>query len=189
MPRETDAVVVGGGIIGLAVADALTAAGRTVSVLEKEAAVATHQTSHNSGVVHAGVYYRPGSLKAELCSSGRLLLRDFCEEQGIAYDPCGKVIVATTAAEVAELDAIERRAEANRVPGLQRLGPDGLAEIEPHVRGRAALWSPTTAIVDFSAVARALAAAVAARGGRVVRGATVTGIGCEGGLVLSLIHI
>jgi L-2-hydroxyglutarate oxidase LhgO len=148
--------VVGAGILGLAVARELTASGEVV-VLDKEDRIAAHQTSHNSGVVHAGVYYAPGSLKAQLCRRGMELLRDFCSEHELAYEECGKVIVARDAAELPRLDEIERRALANGVPGLRRLSAEELREIEPHVVGLAGLHSPRTAIVDFGAVARALA--------------------------------
>jgi L-2-hydroxyglutarate oxidase LhgO len=129
-----------------------------VTVVDKEDAVARHQTSHNSGVVHAGLYYPPGSLKARLCTRGRHLLRDFCTEHGLAYEECGKVVVARTHAEVATLRDIEQRAIANGVPDLAWLSADQLCHIEPHAAGVAALHSPHTAIVDFAGVARALAA-------------------------------
>ncbi|HTX31001.1 MAG TPA: L-2-hydroxyglutarate oxidase [Solirubrobacteraceae bacterium] len=148
--------VVGAGILGLAVARELSPSAE-VTVLDKEDRIAGHQTSHNSGVVHAGVYYAPGSLKARLCRRGMGLLRDFCSEHDLAYEECGKVIVARDAAELPRLDEIERRAQANGVPGLRRLSGDELREVEPHVVGQAGLHSPRTAIVDFAAVARALA--------------------------------
>ena len=152
-------VVIGAGIVGLATARelAIRSPDAQVTVLDKEAAVAGHQTSHNSGVVHAGVYYQPGSLKAQLCLSGRRLLEDFCDEHGITFERCGKVVVATGAHELAALDAIEGRARANKVPGLRRLDRRGLEAIEPHAAGIAALHSPGTAIVDYGAVAAALA--------------------------------
>jgi L-2-hydroxyglutarate oxidase LhgO len=149
-------VVVGAGILGLAVARELSSSAE-VTVLDKEDRIAAHQTSHNSGVVHAGVYYAPGSLKARLCRRGMDLLRDFCAEHGVAYDECGKVIVARDASELGRLDEIERRALANGVPGLRRLSGSELREIEPHVAGVAGLHSPHTAIVDFGAVAREFA--------------------------------
>ncbi len=149
--------VVGAGILGLAVARELSASAE-VTVLDKEDRIAAHQTSHNSGVVHAGVYYAPGSLKATLCRRGMELLRDFCAERGLAYEECGKVIVARDTSELPRLDELERRARANGVPGLRHAdGLGGLREIEPHVVGVAGLHSPRTAITDFSAVARALA--------------------------------
>ena len=153
-------VVVGGGIVGLATARQLVIRrpGASVTVLERESEVGLHQTSHNSGVVHAGLYYPPGSLKAELCTRGRTLLQDFCSEHRLPYIECGKLIVARDGSELERLDGIEARATANGVPELRRLDAAGLAEVEPHVAGVAGLHSPRTAITDFAAVARALAA-------------------------------
>jgi L-2-hydroxyglutarate oxidase LhgO len=169
--------IVGGGIVGLAVARRLAQTeGCDVTVLEKENQVAQHQTGHNSGVVHAGVYYPPGSLKARLCREGATRLREFCAEHGLPYREIGKVVVARTAAEVPRLRDIERRAVTNGVPGLRWLDPAGLAELEPHVRGCAALHSPSTAITDYQAVARALAGDLGEAGGRVRLGHQVTGI-------------
>jgi L-2-hydroxyglutarate oxidase LhgO len=177
--------VVGAGILGLAIArrllDVLPDA--TVTVLEKEAVVGAHQTSHNSGVVHAGLYYAPGSLKATLCRRGMTLLRDYCAERGLPYEECGKLVVARDAAELARLDGIEARATANGVPGLRRLSGGELREIEPHVAGVAALHSPRTAIADFGAVARAFAADVEAERGTVLLGQEVTGIAPAGSQV------
>jgi L-2-hydroxyglutarate oxidase LhgO len=155
-------VVVGAGILGLAVARELSSSAE-VTVLDKEDRIAAHQTSHNSGVVHAGVYYAPGSLKARLCRRGMGLLREFCSEHDVPYEECGKVIVARDGSELSRLDEIERRARANGVPGLGRLSGSELREIEPHVVGVAGLHSPRTAIVDFSAVARVLARAATIR--------------------------
>ena len=166
--------VVGGGILGLATARLLARSGDQVTVVEKETVLARHQTGHNSGVVHAGIYYAPGSLKARLCTRGRILLRDYCAERGVAYDECGKVVVATDEAELPRLDRLAERAERNGVPGLRRLDAAGLAEVEPHARGLAALHSPHTAIVDFAAVARAFASDIAAAGGEVRTAAPVT---------------
>ncbi len=178
-------VVVGAGILGLAIARRLqTESGLTeVTVLDKEPVVAAHQTSHNSGVVHAGVYYAPGSLKATLCRRGMDLLRDYCAQHGLAYVECGKVIVARNAAELARLDEIERRARANGVPGLRRLTADGLREVEPRVVGVAALHSPRTAIADFAGVARALAGEITAAGGTVRLGFEVVCVERRGGEV------
>lgn len=152
--------MVGAGILGLAVARRLTEKDARVTVLEKEDRVAAHQSGHNSGVAHAGLYYAPGSLKARLCRRGVGLLQEFCEERGLPYEECGKVVVARTEAEVAPLREIERRATENGVPGLRWLSGAGLREIEPHAAGVAALHSPHTAIVDYPAVARAFAADV-----------------------------
>src|SRR3954453_22474503 len=149
-PVACDLAVVGAGVVGLATARELLARrpGLRVAVLEREPAVAAHQSSHNSGVVHAGIYYRPGSLKAELAVSGARELYAFCEAHGIPHERCGKVIVATAPCELPALDELERRGRANGVPGLERIGAGQIAEHEPHVRGVAALWSPNTGIVD-----------------------------------------
>lgn len=177
--------VVGGGIVGLAVARELTRRrpGERVVVLEKEDRLAAHQTGRNSGVVHAGIYYAPGSLKATLCTRGRHLMRDYCAEHGIAYDTCGKLVVAVDAAELDRLDTLERTATANGVPGLRRLDGSGIREVEPHATGLAALHSPQTAITDYVAVAEAMAAEVRAEGGEVRLSSEVTGIVRERGRV------
>jgi L-2-hydroxyglutarate oxidase LhgO len=173
--------VVGAGIIGLAVARRLTRLRPTamVTVLDKEDRIAAHQTGHNSGVAHAGLYYAPGSLKATLCRRGIGLLKDYCVERGLPYDECGKLVVARTDAEVGPLREIERRATANGVPGLRWLTAGALREIEPHVAGVAALHSPHTAIVDFPAVARAFADDVIEAGGTVRLGFDVAEIGTD----------
>lgn len=170
--------VVGGGIVGLAVARELARRrpGATVVVLEKERQLAVHQTGHNSGVVHAGIYYRPGSLKAELCTRGRALMRDYCAEHAIAYDECGKLVVAVDETELSRFEALARTARENGVPGLRRLDGEAIREVEPHAAGLAALHSPRTAITDYVAVAEALAREVVAAGGAVHLGAEVTGI-------------
>ena len=170
--------VVGGGIIGAAVARRILQVdpGATVTLLEKESALARHQTGHNSGVVHAGLYYTPGSLKARLCRSGVALLREFCTEHDLTYDQCGKVLVALDDPERLRLEGIRERAEANGVPGIRTLGAGELREIEPHVRGIAGLHSPSTAVVDYVAVTRALAADAVAAGARVRTGFEVTGL-------------
>ena len=160
-------VVVGAGIIGLAVARELLhrAPGAAVTVLEAADHLGAGQSGHNSGVVHAGIYYEPGSLKATLCRRGMGLLRDFCHQHGIAYRELGKVVVATTTDEVVALGRVEERARRNDVPGLARLDRAALREIEPQVSGLAALHSPRTAVVDYVAVCRALADDVIAAGG------------------------
>jgi 2-hydroxyglutarate dehydrogenase len=159
-PDRCDVAVVGGGIIGLAVARELRRRDpdRSVVVLEREDEIGRHQTSHNSGVVHAGIYYAPGSLKARLCVEGRREMVAFCEERGIPLETCGKVIVATDASELGRLDELERRGIANGVEGLRRLSSrEEITELEPHATGIAGLHSPVTAIADFAAVARAFA--------------------------------
>ncbi|SNS82981.1 L-2-hydroxyglutarate oxidase LhgO [Actinomadura meyerae] len=179
---ETRVGVVGAGIIGLAIARRLaeTRPGVRVTVLDKEDRVAAHQTGHNSGVAHAGLYYAPGSLKATLCRRGIGLLKEYCTDRELPYEECGKVVVAREASELAALDEIERRATANGVPGLRRLTAGGLREIEPHAAGVAALHSPTTAIADFPAVARAFAADVTAAGGEIRLGFEAVRIGRAG---------
>ncbi len=161
-----DVVVVGAGIVGLAVARELTRRRPelSITVFEKEDAVGRHQTSRNSGVIHAGIYYAPGSLKARLCVEGARELYDFCERHDVAVERCGKLIVALDRAEVPALDELERRGRENGVPGLRRVDADELREIEPHATGIEALHSPATGIVDFPGVARALAAELRERG-------------------------
>ncbi|WP_053205758.1 L-2-hydroxyglutarate oxidase [Jiangella muralis] len=168
--------VVGGGIVGSAVARALARSSdaATVTVLEKEAEPARHQTRRNSGVVHAGIYYAPGSAKARFSRRGVGLLRDYCAARGLTYDECGKVIVALDESQRVRLDDLRDRAVANGVPGVRMLDAGGLAELEPHVRGVAGLHSPTTAIVDFAAVAAALLADAADAGATVRTGFEVT---------------
>lgn len=182
--------IIGGGIIGLAVARRLLAQhpGLTLTVLEKEPALAAHQTGRNSGVVHAGLYYEPGSLKATLCRRGVQLLHDLAHERGLDYQECGKVVVAQDAVETERLERIHERAVANGVPGVALIDRDELARLEPHARGVAALHSPHTAIVDYAAVTRALAQEVVERGGRVRTGAEVTDLALrdDGGAVARL---
>jgi (S)-2-hydroxyglutarate dehydrogenase len=174
---------VGAGILGLAVARELLGRrpGLSLSVLEKEDAIAQHQTGHNSGVIHSGIYYAPGSLKAEFCGEGARLMYEFCAEKGIPTERCGKVIVAADESEIPRLEELKRRGEANGVLGLEELGPERLAELEPNVVGVRALHSPATGIVDFKLVARALADEVVERGGRILTGHAVTGISNNGG--------
>jgi L-2-hydroxyglutarate oxidase len=177
-PEHVDGVIVGAGILGLAVARELLRRrpGFRVAVLEQERDIAQHQTGHNSGVVHGGIYYAPGSLKAELCVRGAAALYELCELHGVRYERCGKVIVATDSSELGRLDELERRGVANGVPNLRRLNAEELREVEPHARGIAALHSPETGIVDFPAVATVLAAEVEAAGGEVVTGCAVSAL-------------
>ena len=170
--------VVGGGIIGLAVARRIaeTRPETTVTVLEKERDVALHQTGHNSGVVHAGIYYAPGSLKARLCRRGGDLLRAYCAERGLSLRECGKLVVALDASELERLRELERRATANGVPGLRWVEGDELREIEPHAAGIAGVHSPSTAITDYTAIAHALADDVRAANGEILLSAEVTAI-------------
>ncbi len=179
---EADVVIIGGGIVGLATAWALIQKhpGRSVVVLEKENEVARHQTGRNSGVVHSGIYYAPGSLKATLCREGVDLLKTFCREHGVLYDECGKVIVASSEAELPALERLFERGQQNAVPDLRKIGPSELAALEPHVRGVAALHSPATAITDYVGICRKLAELLPQHGARIMTGATVTGIDASG---------
>jgi (S)-2-hydroxyglutarate dehydrogenase len=185
-PAECDLVVVGAGIIGLAVARELV--GRhpdaSLAVLEREPRIASHQTGHSSGVIHAGIYYRPGSLKARLCVAGARELYEYCDERQIRAERTGKVIVATDPRQLARLDELERRGTENGVPDLRRIGAEDLREIEPHVRGIAALHSPSTGIVDFGEVARSLATEVSAAGGEIVTSCAVREIRVSGGRIV-----
>lgn len=181
-----DIAIVGGGIVGLALARELLqrAPGRRVVVLEKEAAVAAHQTGHNSGVIHTGVYYRPGSLKARLCAGGAREMLAYCRSRGLPWRQPGKVIVAASSGELAGLREIERRGQLNGVEGLRWLDADALQALEPAIRGVAALHVPTSAITDYAAVARSYAADIAAAGGEVRTGCRVTGALERGGAVV-----
>jgi len=165
--RSVDLVVVGAGILGLAVAREalLRYPGLEVVVLEKEARSARHQTAHNSGVVHAGVYYAPGSLKAKLCVEGSAALYRYCDEKEIPYERCGKLVVATDERELPLLDELHARSRANGVPGVELVDQARLRELEPNVRGLRALHSPATGIVDFGRVAAAYARDVETLGG------------------------
>ena len=166
--RPVDVVVVGAGIVGLAVARELRRRhpALSITVVDREESVGAHQTGHNSGVIHSGVYYRPGSLKARLCVTGAALLQEYCDEHAIPYDRCGKLIAALDEREEAALAGLEERGRANGVPGLRRVDAAGIREIEPACRGRAALYCPSTGIVDYGRVCRALAAELAAGGVR-----------------------
>jgi L-2-hydroxyglutarate oxidase LhgO len=170
--------VVGGGILGVAVAREILRRdpNADVTLFEKEDRLASHQTGRNSGVVHAGLYYEPGSNKAVLCRRGVGLLEEFCEQHGIRRIACGKVLVALDDVERARLDNIRERALANGVPGVRIIGPDELRELEPHVRGVAALHSPSTSIVNFAEVTQALAADATADGAKVLLGHEVVGL-------------
>ncbi|HLI29399.1 MAG TPA: L-2-hydroxyglutarate oxidase [Chloroflexota bacterium] len=164
-----DVVVVGAGIVGLASARELLRRhpGLRLAVLDKEPEIGRHQTSHNSGVIHSGIYYAPGSLKARLCVQGARELYAYCAEKGIPTERCGKVIVATDEAELPRLQALYERGQANGVEGLELIGPERLRELEPHCVGVRAIFSPNTGIVDFSQVARAYADDVQAAGGEI----------------------
>jgi (S)-2-hydroxyglutarate dehydrogenase len=180
-----DLAIVGAGIIGLATARELLARrpGLRVAVVDRAGAVGTGQTGHNSGVIHAGIYYKPGSLKAQLCGEGAARVYAYCEERGIAFERCGKVIVALHESELGRLDELERRGRANQVPGLRRLRAQEITELEPHCAGIAGLHSPNTGIIDFAAVARALADDVRAAGGEIVLGRGVDAVARNDGEV------
>jgi (S)-2-hydroxyglutarate dehydrogenase len=178
-----DLAIVGAGIIGLATARELLSRrpGLRVAVVDRADEVGTGQTGNNSGVIHAGIYYKPGSLKAKLCVEGAARMYAFCEERGIAVERCGKVIVALHESELDRLDELERRGQANGVPGLRRLTAPEITELEPHCTGIAGLHSPNTGIVDFAAVARALADDVRAAGGEIMLGRPVTAVARDDG--------
>lgn len=170
-------VVVGGGIVGLAAAKALVERGvRDLVVIEAESHVAAHQTGHNSGVIHSGIYYKPGSAKATNCADGRERLYRFCADHGIPHERCGKVIVAVEERELPALAEIERRGHANGLTGLKRLSADELKEHEPHVAGVAGLFVPQTGIVNYKVVAQKYAELVAAGGGVVRTGVRFLGL-------------
>ena len=176
--RSADVAVVGAGIVGLAVARslALRRPGLTVVVLDKESSISQHQTGRNSGVIHSGVYYAPGSLKARLCTQGAAALKQYCSERSIPTNICGKVIVATEASELPRLEELHRRAVQNGAIGLDLIGPDRLRELEPHAAGVRALHVPGTGIVDYGRVALAFADDVVEGGGEILLGYEVTGI-------------
>lgn len=181
-----DVAVVGAGIVGLATARELLERRprRRLAVIEKEPGVGRHQSGHNSGVIHSGVYYAPGSLKARLCVEGARDLYAYCESRGIPTDRCGKVIVATDPSELGRLEALYERGTANGVEGLQLIGPEQLRELEPHCAGIRALWSPNTGIVDFSRVVREYALDVRNHGGQVHTGRAVLGLAGAGDRVV-----
>ncbi|WP_445165469.1 L-2-hydroxyglutarate oxidase [Mycolicibacterium sp. Dal123E01] len=173
-----DLVVVGAGIVGLAVAREWTQRrpADSVVVLEREDGPARHQTGHNSGVIHGGIYYQPGSLKARLCVEGARLMYEYCEHHAISHERCGKLIVAVSGGELGRLDDLQERGIANEVPGLRRIGAEEIAEIEPNANGLQALHAPNTGIVDYPAVARALVGELTAAGVEVRFGTTVGAI-------------
>lgn len=170
-----DVAIIGGGIVGVATAKALTeqAAGTRVVVIEKETQLAAHQTGHNSGVVHSGLYYRPGSLKARNCTEGREALYAFCQAEEIAHERCGKVVVATDEGQLEALDELERRGHQNGLVGITRLDASDLRQYEPRVSGIAGLHVPQTGIVDYAAVTRAFGTKVEAEGGTILTCAEV----------------
>lgn len=184
MQKPYDLVIVGGGIVGCATALALTERlpGVRLALLEKEPRLAAHQTGHNSGVIHAGLYYRPGSLKAQTCTAGRDALYAFCAGHAIPHERCGKVVVAVDEGELPALDELERRGRANGLVGLQRLDADGVRAHEPQARGVAGLYVPQTGIVDFTQVTRVMAEIVRSRRGEIHLGTPVTAFRRNGDL-------
>jgi L-2-hydroxyglutarate oxidase len=177
-----DVVVIGGGIIGIATAHALTERLHgSLAVLEAESALAQHQSGHNSGVIHSGLYYKPGSLKARNCVEGRDLMYRFCEEHAVRYERCGKVVVATSERELPSLVELEQRGRANGLEGMRRLGPEEIRELEPNVAGIAGLHVPQTGIVDYPRVIELLADEVRAAGGDILLGARVHRVRRTGG--------
>ncbi len=176
-----DVAVVGGGIVGVATAMTLLERFRvSVCLLEAEDRLAPHQTGHNSGVIHSGLYYRPGSLKARNCVEGRRLLLEFCRREGVPFEVCGKLVVALDPSEVPALEELHRRGRANGLEGLQELDLPGMREREPHVAGIRGLWVPQTGIVDFSAVTAAMGRRVEALGGEIRLGSRFLGLGRDG---------
>src|SRR5271157_6586986 len=173
-----DVILVGGGIVGLAVALEITRQFPRfrLLLLEKEERVGRHQSGHNSGVIHSGVYYKPGSLKAKLCVAGAAAMVEFCREHGIAHQICGKVIVATHEEEFPRLEELRRRGEANGLTGLRSIGPEELLEIEPHVSGLRALVVPSTGITDYAAVCNKYAEIIRVQGGTILTSTAVTGL-------------
>jgi len=183
MAPPYDLAIIGGGILGLAtglkILEAHPAA--RLLILEKEPAIARHQTGHNSGVIHSGLYYKPGSLKAQGCVAGREALIAFCEQNSVPYEICGKVVVATAEQELPRLDELYRRGVANGLRGVEIIGPERLKEIEPHTTGIKALYVPETGIIDYTKVAAAYAAKIRSGGGEIRTSNKVTGIAERGG--------
>lgn len=179
--KTHDLVIVGGGIVGLATAYALREQlGDGLVVIEAEPTLAAHQTGHNSGVIHSGLYYKPGSLKATNCVTGRDALYRFCEEHGVPHERCGKLVVALSEPEVARLDQLEERGRANGLAGLRRLKAEQIRDYEPHVAGVSALFVPETGIVSYPDVAAVYASEVRARGGQIETGARLTAVRRDG---------
>jgi len=171
-------IIVGGGVVGLGVALEITRRFPRLRllVLEKEDRVARHQSGHNSGVIHSGLYYKPGSLKARLCVTGAAAMVEFCREHNLPHEVCGKVVVATEPDELPRLEELRKRGEANGLTGLRMIGPEELREIEPHAAGLQALVVPSTGITNYAAVCERYAELISAGGGTVLTSAAATGI-------------
>ena len=180
--ERADVAVIGGGLVGLATAYQLLRRrpDLRLALVEKEPELACHQSGHNSGVLHAGLYYPPGSLKARMCREGKAELEAFAASHGIPVELCGKLVVARDASELPGLEALRERAEANGVPGLETVGPARIRELEPHAAGVRALWSPTSGVIDFRRVALAIAAEIRSAGGTIETSRAVTGIAERG---------
>jgi L-2-hydroxyglutarate oxidase len=178
MSSEYDLAIIGGGILGLATALKILEAHPAASllVLEKESELARHQTGHNSGVIHSGLYYKPGSLKAQKCVAGRKALLAFCDRHSVPYEICGKVVVATAEDELPRLEELHRRGVANGLQGIELIGPERLKEIEPHARGIKGLYVPETGIIDYTKVAAAYAANIRSSGGEIRTSSKVASI-------------
>src|SRR5271170_3140318 len=176
--RSNTVAIIGGGIVGLATGLELTRRlpGISLAIIEKEPALARHQTSHNSGVIHSGIYYKPGSLKARLCVQGVAALLRFCQENGVPYEICGKVIVATTAAEIPRLEELFRRGRGNGLAGLRMLTGEEIREIEPHAAGIRGIQVPGAGIVDYAKVSEKYAGIITARGGLIHLSNEVVGL-------------
>ena len=175
--EQSDLAIIGGGIVGLATAYRFLERfpGKSVAVLEKEPSIARHQTGRNAGVLHSGIYYRPGSLKAQNCRAGKLAMEEFCQREGIPFKICGKVIVALEESELPRMEQILANGKANGVV-CERIDVTRLKELEPHVAGLAAIHIPESGIVDYAHVARRLAEIIEGQGSRIVTDARVTGI-------------
>ncbi len=173
-----DVVVIGAGILGLATARELLQRhpGTRLLVVDKESVLAAHQTGHNSGVLHAGLYYVPGSLKTRLCTTGKASLEEYAKEKGIPVNRCGKLVIAADPDELSSLTELRRRGEANGVPEIEMLGPSGIKDVEPHAVGHGALWSPSTSIIDYRRVAAAMADDIKDGGGEIWLGTEITSI-------------
>ena len=178
MASQYDLTIIGAGIVGLATAMKIIEVHPRIKllILDKEAQVAQHQTGHNSGVIHSGLYYRPGSIKAQSCVSGRKALIEFCDRNGVPYEVCGKIVVATSEAELPRLEELQRRGVANGLQGLEMIGPERLREFEPHASGLKALYVPETGIIDYTKVAEAYSRKIREAGGKIVLSSKVIGI-------------
>ncbi len=176
--READLLIIGAGIVGLATALEVTQRfpRMRVVVVEKEDCVAAHQTGHNSGVIHSGLYYKTGSLKARNCVAGAASMKRFCQENGVPHEECGKLVVATSEDEVPRLQGLHERGNANGVPGLRMMKREEFRELEPYCEGRAALHVPSTGIVDYKVVCEKYAELIRRAGGEIVLNAQVVGL-------------